>query len=147
MGKTKGDTPKYGLIYHAAFVNAASQMNKAKIARTLACKTSLSARVDAFVAQSEAGDTEPQDIATKLWSKMQKRIRYVEGKEVEVVSKSLAGKMFARHEFGGETKGHDEADDFKVTKRKREEGDGEDEKPKKKRKKDKKEKKDKKDKK
>merc|ERR1712241_816491 len=87
--KTKHDTPKYGLIYHASFVNAASQMNKAKIARTLACKTSLSARVDAFVAQSEAGDTEPQDIATKLWSKMQKRIRYVEGKDVEVVSKSL----------------------------------------------------------
>merc|ERR1712203_129450 len=49
--KTKSDTPKYGLIYHASFVNAASQMNKAKIARTLACKTSLSARVDAFVAQ------------------------------------------------------------------------------------------------
>eukprot|EP00483_Globobulimina_turgida_P002392 UN02394 len=46
--KTKSDTPKYGLIYHASFVNAASQINKAKIARTLACKTSLSARVDAF---------------------------------------------------------------------------------------------------
>merc|ERR1711981_289839 len=46
--KTKSDTPKYGLIYHASFVNAATQINKAKIARTLACKTSLSARVDAF---------------------------------------------------------------------------------------------------
>merc|ERR1712190_282197 len=75
--KSKGDTPKYGLIYHAAFVNAASQMNKAKIARTLACKTSLSARVDAFVAQSESGgDAQHQDVASKLWSKMQRRMRH-----------------------------------------------------------------------
>ena len=142
--KSKGDTPKYGLIYHAAFVNAASQMNKAKIARTLACKTSLSARVDAFVAQSEAGDTQPQDVASKLWSKMQKRIHYVEGREVEVVSKSLAGQLFGRHEFGGKAEAaHDDTADFKVTagdKRKRD-NDDEEAPKKKKRKKDKKDKK------
>ena len=66
--KSKGDTPKYGLIYHAAFVNAASQMNKAKIARTLASKTSLSARVDAFVAQSESGDSQPQVLLDRMFS-------------------------------------------------------------------------------
>merc|ERR1712203_751496 len=49
--KTRGNTPKYGLIFHSTFIGRAQQMNKAKIARTLACKTSLSARVDAFVAQ------------------------------------------------------------------------------------------------
>merc|ERR1712154_94085 len=108
-------------------------MNKAKIARTLACKTSLSARVDAFVAQSESGgDVQHQDVASKLWSKMQRRMRHVEGREVEVVSKSLAGQMFMRHEFGGKTEGaHDEADDFKLKKkkkRKREEEDSDDEK-------------------
>merc|ERR1712048_1536039 len=78
--KTKGDTPKYGLIYHASFVNAASQMNKAKIARTLACKTSLSARVDAFCAGALGGSEETKgsdagiDVASQLWNKMQKRI-------------------------------------------------------------------------
>lgn len=78
-----------------------------------------------------------QDVASTLWAKMQKRIKYVEGRDVEVVSKTLAGQLFARHEFGGKTEGaHDEADDFKVGgKRKREEE--EEEKPKKKRKKDK----------
>merc|ERR1719245_1709945 len=73
--KTKSDTPKYGLIYHASFVNAASAMNKAKIARTLACKTSLSARVDAFCAGA-VGDEKAEgvDVASVLWKKMQKRI-------------------------------------------------------------------------
>merc|ERR1711997_1244412 len=66
--KTKSDTPKYGLIYHASFVNAATQMNKAKIARTLACKTSLSARVDAFCASSVGGDDNKEsiDVASSL---------------------------------------------------------------------------------
>merc|ERR1719445_1916117 len=138
--KAKGDTPKYGLIYHAAFVNAASQQNKAKIARTLACKTSLSARVDAFVAQSESGDTTPQDVASKLWTKMQKRIAFVEGREVEVVSKSLAGQVFSKHEFGGKTENaHDEKADFQQvgSKRKREDDEEEEKKAKKKRKKEK----------
>merc|ERR1712176_270483 len=81
--KTKSDTPKYGLIYHASFVNAASQMNKAKIARTLACKAALSARVDAFCASSVGGDDNKEgiDVASSLWTKMQKRIDKVEGKQ------------------------------------------------------------------
>merc|ERR1719145_261002 len=91
--KTKSDTPKYGLIYHASFVNAASQMNKAKIARTLACKTSLSARVDAFCASSVGSDEKKEsgvDVASLLWAKMQKRIDHVEGKQVQIKSKTLA---------------------------------------------------------
>merc|ERR1712083_430893 len=94
--KTKSDTPKYGLIYHASFVNAASQMNKAKIARTLACKTSLSARVDAFCASSVASDDSKEsgiDVASLLWTKMQKRIDHVEGKQVQIKSKTLAGNV------------------------------------------------------
>merc|ERR1712217_615205 len=74
--KTKGNTPKYGLIYHASFVNAATQINKAKIARTLACKTSLSARVDAFCSNQSVKTDD--NIANQLWLKMQKRINHVE---------------------------------------------------------------------
>merc|ERR1712228_1125101 len=83
------------LLSHAgSFVNAASQMNKAKIARTLACKTSLSARVDAFCASSVASDDSKEsgiDVASLLWTKMQKRIDHVEGKQVQIKSKTLAG--------------------------------------------------------
>ena len=63
---------------------------------------------------------------------------------MEVVSKSLAGQLFGRHEFGGKAEAaHDDTADFKVTagdKRKRDDDDEEAPK-KKKRKKDKKDKK------
>ena len=46
--KTKHDTPKYGLIYHASLVGQSAPKYKGKISRTLAAKTSLAARVDAL---------------------------------------------------------------------------------------------------
>lgn len=46
--KTKHDTPKYGLIYHASLVGQSAPKHKGKISRTLAAKTSLAARVDAL---------------------------------------------------------------------------------------------------
>merc|ERR1712174_153884 len=38
--KTKHDTPKYGLIYHASLIGQAQPKNKGKISRVLAAKTS-----------------------------------------------------------------------------------------------------------
>jgi len=46
--KTKHDTPKYGLIYHAQFVTHASTKLKGKASRMLATKASLACRVDAL---------------------------------------------------------------------------------------------------
>ena len=46
--KTKHDTPKYGLIYHASLVGQSSMKHKGKISRMLAAKISLATRVDAF---------------------------------------------------------------------------------------------------
>jgi nucleolar protein 58 len=46
--KTKKDTPKYGLIYHAQLVSQSNAKIKGKIARKLAAKVSLSTRVDAL---------------------------------------------------------------------------------------------------
>lgn len=43
--KAKKDTPKYGLIYHAQLVGAASVKNKGKISRSLAAKAALATRV------------------------------------------------------------------------------------------------------
>merc|ERR1712195_395394 len=45
--KTKSDTPKYGLIYHASLIGQASAKNKGKVSRVLASKASLCIRVDA----------------------------------------------------------------------------------------------------
>merc|ERR1712042_204384 len=44
--KTKHDTPKYGLIYHASLVGQSNAKLKGKISRTLAAKSSLAARYD-----------------------------------------------------------------------------------------------------
>merc|ERR1711981_949921 len=46
--KTKGNTPKYGLIFHSSFIGRAGAKNKGRISRYLANKCSISARIDAF---------------------------------------------------------------------------------------------------
>lgn len=53
--KTKHETPKYGLIYHASLIGQAPPKAKGKIARVLAAKASLSTRYDAL---GEATDAE-----------------------------------------------------------------------------------------
>ena len=46
--KTKHDTPKYGLIYHAQLVGQSATALKGKVSRMLAAKASLACRVDAL---------------------------------------------------------------------------------------------------
>jgi nucleolar protein 58 len=46
--RTKHDTPKYGLIYHASLVGQANAKLKGKISRSLASKCALCVRVDAL---------------------------------------------------------------------------------------------------
>jgi hypothetical protein len=46
--KTKHETPKYGLIYHASLIGQASTKHKGKISRVLAAKCALGVRVDAL---------------------------------------------------------------------------------------------------
>lgn len=61
--KTKHDTPKYGLIFHASLVGQASSKNKGKIARTLAAKAALALRYDALVGlTTRAGDSASVEI-------------------------------------------------------------------------------------
>merc|ERR1719158_1248852 len=46
--KTKGNTPKYGLIFHCGFIGRAAQKNKGRISRYVANKCSLASRIDCF---------------------------------------------------------------------------------------------------
>ncbi|KAI9728415.1 MAG: snoRNP complex protein nop56 [Chrysothrix sp. TS-e1954] len=46
--KTKGNTPKYGLIYHSSFIGKAGLKNKGRISRFLANKCSIASRIDNF---------------------------------------------------------------------------------------------------
>lgn len=46
--KTRGNTPKYGLIFHSSFIGRAAAKNKGRIARYLANKCSIASRIDCF---------------------------------------------------------------------------------------------------
>eukprot|EP00967_Tisochrysis_lutea_P091210 scaffold130849_cov23-Tisochrysis_lutea.AAC.2 len=54
--KTKHETPKYGLIYHASLIGQSSSKFKGKVSRVLAAKCALATRVDAL------GDSEDASI-------------------------------------------------------------------------------------
>jgi len=46
--KTKGNTPKYGLLFNSTYISRASQKNKGRISRFLANKCALASRIDCF---------------------------------------------------------------------------------------------------
>ncbi|KAF2241998.1 Nop domain-containing protein [Trematosphaeria pertusa] len=46
--KTKGNTPKYGLIYHSSFIGRTGTKSKGRISRFLANKCSIASRIDNF---------------------------------------------------------------------------------------------------
>jgi nucleolar protein 58 len=71
--KTKHDTPKYGLIYHASLIGQTTPKNKGKISRVLAAKTALAIRVDAL------GESVGPTIALENRVKVESRIRQLEG--------------------------------------------------------------------
>jgi nucleolar protein 58 len=72
--KTKHDTPKYGLIYHASLIGQAAPKFKGKISRVLAAKCSLATRVDALGEDTEAS------IGINARATVEARLRQLEGK-------------------------------------------------------------------
>ncbi|EDX04028.1 nucleolar protein 58 [Drosophila simulans] len=88
--KTKKDTPKYGLIYHAQLVGQASQKNKGKMSRSLAAKASLATRVDAF------GEEATFELGAAHKVKLESRLRLLE--EGNLRKLSGTGKAKAKFE-------------------------------------------------
>jgi nucleolar protein 58 len=82
--KTKHDTPKYGLIYHASLIGQATGRNKGKMARILAAKASLGLRVDAL-AEWEEGTTEEEKAAlgTEARFNLERKLAGMEGKPMK----------------------------------------------------------------
>ncbi|RLN96615.1 hypothetical protein BBJ28_00013112, partial [Nothophytophthora sp. Chile5] len=70
--KTKHDTPKYGLIYHASLIGQTAPKHKGKISRVLAAKTALAVRVDAL------GDATEATIGFDNRAKVEARVRQLE---------------------------------------------------------------------
>ena len=82
--KTKHDTPKYGLIYHASLVGQAAPKHKGKIRRVLAAKAALATRVDAL--SDDAADGAPDTtMGYEGRAKVEARLRQLEGGDGTVV--------------------------------------------------------------
>nr|POE78966.1 nucleolar protein 56 [Quercus suber] len=62
--KTKGNTPKYGLIFHSSFIGRASAKNKGRMACYLANKCSVASRINCF-AENES---------TVFWEKLREQV-------------------------------------------------------------------------
>jgi len=73
--KTKHDTPKYGLIYHAQIVGQSATALKGKVSRMLAAKASLACRVDALGEDAESS----AELGMEQRMKVEARIRQLEG--------------------------------------------------------------------
>lgn len=77
--KTKSDTPKYGLIYHASLVGQAAAKNKGKMSRMLAAKAALAVRYDALGDDDEASI----EMGVNNRAKLETRLRVLETGKVE----------------------------------------------------------------
>lgn len=76
--KTKHDTPKYGLIYHASLIGQAPQKLKGKMARMVATKAALSIRVDALAEVDEKSEATAASIGIENRAKLESRLRALE---------------------------------------------------------------------
>jgi nucleolar protein 56 len=86
--KTKGKTPKYGLLYHSTFIGKASQKNKGRISRYLANKCSIASRIDCF------SDEPSNNFGTAMKGQVEERLKFYEtgaipSKNAEVMSKVI----------------------------------------------------------
>lgn len=104
--KTKHDTPKYGLIYHASLVGQAGPKLKGKISRVLAARTALSVRVDALSEDSTA----EVGIANRI--KVENRLRQLEGRSKSAISGAAKGKANQQKFQMEKVKAYNPATDF-----------------------------------
>jgi len=74
--KTRGNTPKYGLIFHSSFIGKAGAKNKGRISRYLANKCSIASRIDCF------GETPTSVFGEKLKEQVEDRLKFYETGEL-----------------------------------------------------------------
>jgi len=78
--KTKHETPKYGLIYHASLIGQAAPKHKGKIARVLGAKCALAIRCDAL------GEDASTSVGIEGRAKVEQRLKSLEGGQMHKLS-------------------------------------------------------------
>ncbi|KAF7980667.1 hypothetical protein HWV62_37089 [Athelia sp. TMB] len=86
--KTKGNTPKYGLIYHSTFIGRAGPKHKGRISRFLANKCSIASRIDCY------SDVPTSKFGEALRGQVEERLAFFEtgappSKNVDAIRKVL----------------------------------------------------------
>merc|ERR1712130_506875 len=97
--KTRGNTPKYGLIFHSSFIGRAGAKNKGRISRYLANKCSIASWIDAF------SDTPNNIFGEKLKEQVEERLKmYEDGetprKNIDVMQEALKAVKDAQGDEG-----------------------------------------------
>ncbi|KAJ0411720.1 hypothetical protein ATCC90586_002104 [Pythium insidiosum] len=66
--KTRGNTPKYGLLFHSSFIGRAAAKNKGRISRYLANKCAIASRIDSFIDEptTKYGDMMREQVEERL---------------------------------------------------------------------------------
>merc|ERR1712038_2164124 len=86
--KKKGNTPKYGLIFHSSFIGRAAAKNKGRISRFLANKCSIASRIDCFTEHAT------NIFGSKLKEQVEDRLKFFETgdipkKNMDVMNEAL----------------------------------------------------------
>ncbi|KAK7061314.1 hypothetical protein R3P38DRAFT_3383539 [Favolaschia claudopus] len=104
--KTKHDTPKYGLIYHASLIGQAPPKLKGKMARMVATKAALSIRVDALTDLDGKSEPTSSSIGIENRAKLESRLRALEHQGDLAGARRFAdgGKKQSKFEMEGDTK-------------------------------------------
>ncbi|XP_015929993.2 nucleolar protein 58 [Parasteatoda tepidariorum] len=90
--KSRHDTPKYGLIYHAQMIGQSKPNVRGKISRMLAAKTALACRVDAF-------GEEEIEIGVTARAKLERQLKLIEeGHSMQISGRGKAKARFEKYE-------------------------------------------------
>lgn len=86
--KTRGNTPKYGLLFHSTFIGRAGAKNKGRISRYLANKCSIASRIDCF------SENPTHIFGDKLKQQVEDRLKFYETgdipkKNIDVMKEAL----------------------------------------------------------
>jgi len=92
--KTRGKTPKYGLLYHSTFIGRAGTTNRGRISRFLANKCSIASRLDCFT------ENPTTIFGEKLREQVEERLKFYEvgevpRKNVDVMKEALLESLAA----------------------------------------------------
>lgn len=99
--KSKGNTPKYGLIYHSSFIGKANSKDKGRISRYLANKCSIASRIDNFI------DTPTNKFGEAMKRQVEERLDFFDHGSAlsknEVVMKGVVDSMVTENNLANES--------------------------------------------